>query len=194
MADKLYTITELSALIGVAESTMRRYANRHSKYLPSQGVGRRRRYLANSKMIFTRIADLYSQNLTYDQVAEFLDQEYPINIDVQGLTVTQPPQSNELMNVFKDMAGKIKSLELAIYDKDQQIDDLREQISKNHQTTTELITGMNEKLTRSNEIIFDIATRVKATDEALAAWRETASSKDTQGKRPWWMFWKKDSE
>lgn len=63
-----YTIREIARELNLPESTIRYYRDAFALYLPAWGMGRRRRYPAESLELLRLIADGYSRNQTREQI------------------------------------------------------------------------------------------------------------------------------
>lgn len=79
---ELFTIQRISKELGVPESTLRYWRDRHEEYIPTQGTGRQRRYPGEAVAVFRRIAELAAEELTADQIAERLALEFTREITI----------------------------------------------------------------------------------------------------------------
>lgn len=76
--DKLLTLKEIAARLGVPESNLRYYRNRIGDFLPSVGKGRKRRYFSESEEIFKRTIDYISEGVSLDRVYSIFAENKPL--------------------------------------------------------------------------------------------------------------------
>jgi DNA-binding transcriptional MerR regulator len=63
-----YTLREIARELNLPESTIRYYRDAFAPFIPTVGLGRRRRYPADAVDVFRTIADGYSQNLSREEI------------------------------------------------------------------------------------------------------------------------------
>jgi DNA-binding transcriptional MerR regulator len=63
-----YTLREIARELNLPESTIRYYRDAFAAYIPTVGMGRRRRYPAEALELFRTIAAGYSQNLSREEI------------------------------------------------------------------------------------------------------------------------------
>jgi len=74
--EKLYSLTEIADSLGLAEPTARRYRDAFEEFLPSVGVGRRRKFTDQAKQVLARIAMLvHEQRMPVEVVRRILASE-----------------------------------------------------------------------------------------------------------------------
>src|SRR3954463_10181510 len=74
--EKLYSLTEIADSLGLAEPTARRYRDAFEEFLPSVGVGRRRKFTEPAKQMLARIAALvHEQRMPVKVVRRILTSE-----------------------------------------------------------------------------------------------------------------------
>lgn len=77
---KLLTLKEIAKVLGVPESSLRKYREFFSAFIPSVGSGRMRRYRAESIEIFQDIRHLREEmHMPWDAVSDRLAEKYPID-------------------------------------------------------------------------------------------------------------------
>jgi DNA-binding transcriptional MerR regulator len=91
---ELFTIQQIGKELGVPESTLRYWRDRHEEYIPTQGTGRQRRYPIEAVAVFRRIAELAAEELTAEQVAERLRLEF-----TREITIAEDNSSNAAATV-----------------------------------------------------------------------------------------------
>jgi DNA-binding transcriptional MerR regulator len=74
--ERLYSLTEMAESLGLAEPTARRYRDAFEEFLPSVGVGRRRKFTDQAKQTLARIAALvHEQRMPVEVVRRILTSE-----------------------------------------------------------------------------------------------------------------------
>jgi DNA-binding transcriptional MerR regulator len=74
--ERLYSLTEMAESLGLAEPTARRYRDAFEEFLPSVGVGRRRKFTEPAKQMLARIAALvHEQRMPVEVVRRILSSE-----------------------------------------------------------------------------------------------------------------------
>jgi DNA-binding transcriptional MerR regulator len=74
--EKLYSLTEMAESLGLPEPTARRYRDWFEEFLPSVGVGRRRKFTEPAKQVLARIAALvHEQRMPVPVVRRILESE-----------------------------------------------------------------------------------------------------------------------
>src|ERR1043166_5375003 len=74
--ERLYSLTEMADDLGLAEPTARRYRDAFEEFLPSVGVGRRRKFTEPAKHMLARIAALvHEQKMPVEVVRRILTSE-----------------------------------------------------------------------------------------------------------------------
>ncbi len=68
MESASYTLRDIARELNLPESTIRYYRDLFALYIPTEGMGRRRRYPAQALDLFRIIADGYSQNLAREEI------------------------------------------------------------------------------------------------------------------------------
>src|SRR2546425_8849563 len=81
-----YTLREIARELNLPESTIRYYRDAFALYLPSIGMGRRRRYPAEALELFRVIAESYSQNLNREAIEAKLQEVAPLPAPAQAHT------------------------------------------------------------------------------------------------------------
>ena len=83
---KLYTIAKMAKTLKIPESTARYYRDRHSKFLPFVGSGRKRRYKKQALEALRLIAELANSSLSAEEINNQLSQELTRNIEAEEQT------------------------------------------------------------------------------------------------------------
>jgi DNA-binding transcriptional MerR regulator len=74
--ERLYSLTEMAEALGLAEPTARRYRDAFEEFLPSVGVGRRRKFTDQARQTLARIAALvHEQRMPVEVVRRILTSE-----------------------------------------------------------------------------------------------------------------------
>lgn len=74
--ERLYSLTEMAESLGLPEPTARRYRDWFEEFLPSVGVGRRRKFTEPARQVLARIAALvHEQRMPVPVVRRILESE-----------------------------------------------------------------------------------------------------------------------
>ena len=85
----LLTLTAIAEQLNISESTVRYYARKFAKVLPSIGEGRQKRYRPEAVDVLRIIAEMFKENRTSTDIFDYLSKRFPINSEIQ----TEPQQS-----------------------------------------------------------------------------------------------------
>ena len=103
--EKLYSLTEIADSLGLAEPTARRYRDAFEEFLPSVGVGRRRKFTDQAKQVLARIAALVHE------------QRMPVEV-VRRILASERTQSELNLTpgtpVSADLAGELRAVRAAV--------------------------------------------------------------------------------
>jgi DNA-binding transcriptional MerR regulator len=103
--EKLYSLTEIAESLGLAEPTARRYRDAFEEFLPSVGVGRRRKFTDQAKQVLARIAALVHE------------QRMPVEV-VRRILASERTQSElnltPATGVPADLAGELRAVRAAM--------------------------------------------------------------------------------
>jgi len=103
--EKLYSLTEIADSLGLAEPTARRYRDAFEEFLPSVGVGRRRKFTDQAKQVLARIAALVHE------------QRMPVEV-VRRILASERTQSELNLTpsaaVPADLAGELRAVRAAV--------------------------------------------------------------------------------
>lgn len=76
------TAKAIADLLGIPPTTIRTWADRYDKFIPSkENKTGRRQYTDEAIVVFKRIGQLHKENLIGEQVKEALEKEFPATID-----------------------------------------------------------------------------------------------------------------
>jgi len=93
MSGSALTLREIAREMNLPESTIRYYRDAFATYIPTVGLGRRRRYPAESLDLFRIIADGYAQNLSREDIEARLREVTP---EVTQVEQSQSPAALRL--------------------------------------------------------------------------------------------------
>jgi DNA-binding transcriptional MerR regulator len=103
--ERLYSLTEMADSLGLAEPTARRYRDAFEEFLPSVGVGRRRKFTEAAKQALARIASLvHEQRMPVEVVRRILVSER-----TQTELNLAPPHA-----AAGDLAGELRAVREAL--------------------------------------------------------------------------------
>lgn len=104
------SIAEIADKLGLAENTARRYSHLFNDFLQDQKFGRTTKYTAEAIEVISRIAGLYNQGFSTEEIKRKLQDDMPQVVDV---VVTKQEQSAglssyELLKKVVEEQGKQK--------------------------------------------------------------------------------------
>ncbi len=91
MASPTYTLREVARDLDLPESTVRYYRDAFVQYIPTVGVGRRRRYPAEALDLFRIVAHGFAQNMAREDIEARIQNIVP-SAPSQAVTQTAPIQ------------------------------------------------------------------------------------------------------
>src|SRR5260370_42641922 len=77
MASRSYTLREIAREMNLPESTLRYYRDAFELFIPTVGLGRRRRYPSPAREIFQLIAEGFAQNLAREDIESRIQEVAP---------------------------------------------------------------------------------------------------------------------
>ena len=113
--ERLYSLTEMAEALGLAEPTARRYRDAFEEFLPSVGVGRRRKFTEPAKQTLARIATLvHEQRMPVEVVRRILSSERTqAELNLTPAAAMPGDVSADLRD-FSDSAALVANLDLVI--------------------------------------------------------------------------------
>ncbi len=140
---ELLTLTAIASKINIPESTVRYYARKFAKVLPSVGDGRQKRYRPEAIDMLRIIADMFKENKNEIDIFNHLSHKYPINIDpepqVQQQSLTVQQQSNLVLNsVATELLQKIADSFNTIADQKKEIERTKNELEVTKKRLEEL--------------------------------------------------------
>jgi DNA-binding transcriptional MerR regulator len=84
------TLREIAREMNLPESTIRYYRDAFALYIPTVGLGRRRRYAAESLELFQVIVEGYAQNLSREDIEARLQERSPAASAPASVPATRP--------------------------------------------------------------------------------------------------------
>lgn len=158
------SISQLSAVTGIPETTVRRYTNKFMKYFRYEKRSRGKKFHPSSVELLNRIASLYASDYEAVEIERLLERDFPMTIDDNQEPTIQPP---------------VKSIE-------QQFNEFREQQEDFNKQLLQQITQQQEYIKNSLEKRDRELT--ETMNKMLESKKEIVS---TQESKKWWRFWKK---
>jgi DNA-binding transcriptional MerR regulator len=107
--ERLYSLTEMAESLGLAEPTARRYRDAFEEFLPSVGVGRRRKFTEPAKQMLARIATLvHEQRMPVEVVRRILSSER--TQAELNLGSAPPPAPEDVVQELQAIRGALQAL------------------------------------------------------------------------------------
>ena len=207
----LLTLTAIAERLNISESTIRYYARKFAKVLPSVGEGRQKRYRPEAVEVLQIIAEMFKENRTATDIFNHLAQRFPVNIKTQAeqqqSTLAVQQQSNLINNqVVTVLLQKITAAmdtittqhKEIVQAKDRELASVRSALDANTQELTEArttITKARNELQRLLEIKQDAEQKAKMVidqQEALEAREKELAEVKAEVERlklPFWRRW-----
>lgn len=182
MSEDLYSIAQISRIIGIPESTCRYYRNHFSEYLPTTGKGRRKKYNSQAIDILRFIADHLRNGSSLTEVAELLKQKFPKFIDVATTKTTiaqvdnqtsiksDNSQGNHLLAdiaILKPLLQELTFALTVISNHKQEINDIKQQVQQLQQER-DTIREYEKILTKKNKAIEGVRMENVSLRETVA--------------------------
>lgn len=163
------SISEIAVRLGLAENTARRYSNLFNDFLQDRKFGRTTKYTIEAVDVISRIAGLYNQGLSTEEVRNKLKNEMPQVVDVvaqkQGKTAAL--SSYELLKQMAEEQAKQREEQEAF----------NQALLKRLDQQQEYI---EQSLKRRDEQLMQVLKETQEDKQQIAAAKE---------KRKWWRFW-----
>lgn len=165
--EKMLTVSELSKITEIPESTVRRYLTRFEAYFPFDSRGKGKKYRPDSIEVLKQIAVLYSEGYQANEIEPMLANRFPFTINDSMDTTTQPQH---------------KSIELQFEEFKEQQDEFNKQLLEKLEHQQNFIKKLLEDQNQSF---------LQNTQEIQLKEKENINQ---QAKSPeqkaWWKFWK----
>lgn len=163
--DKMLSVSELSKITEIPESTVRRYISKFDTYFRCDSRGKSKKYHQESIEVLGRIASLYGEGYQAHEIDSLLSTQFSFTVTDQPDTTTQPPATIERQ--FEEF-------------KSQQAEFNRQLLEKIEQQN-ELIQKLLEERKQPSLMPPEITQLEKKDDEG-----------DKLKVKKWWRFWGSD--
>ncbi len=160
--DKMLSVSELSEITEIPESTVRRYLNKFDSYFRCDARGKGKKYHPDSIEVLKRIAGLYGEGYQAHEIETILATQFPFTVTDLQDTITQPPA---------------KSIE-------QQFEEFKAE-------QAEFNRKLLEEIQRQQQYIKDsLERRDQQLLESLKKGQENKKEAHAAEAKKWWEFWK----
>lgn len=183
----LFSLLSIAKKLNIPESTLRYYTRKFNEYLPSVGDGRQKRYRPEAVEILQIIADMFKENRSVTDIANYLSLKYPRNIesvDTSSLPSLTHYSLNDLPAIFKDFLTLHAEIIKQSLAKDRAILEQQDTIKQKDieiSETRETLTNINKELRKSIEYKADLQAKNKELAAVKSA-LDTNSSELDQAK------------
>ena len=165
--DKWLSVSQLSEVTEIPETTIRRYASKFSKYFRYEQRGRGKKYHPETIEIIKKIVFLYDNDYDAVKIDEILGQEFAFVVEGDKDETTNQPLIKPLDQQFEEFKAQQEEFNRQLL---QELQEHKDYIKNSlDRRDGELMNGMNQLL---------------ETKKQIAAVEE----KDKEKK--WWQFWK----
>lgn len=182
---ELYTISNLSKLLNIPDTTFRNWRDRYHDIVPSIGEGRSRKYPKESIVVFQAISQLSKNGKTLDEIRHELLNQFP----VQGKVQTVNPQVPRF-DIQKTEENTPSTVTLEMW-QDMFRQSLKDAFSEFIQEQTIQMNTMQEIV---NQLHAETNAQSRRIDNLQAAFELNAvqkSRKETHSKSKNINFWKR---
>ncbi|MEK6189971.1 MAG: helix-turn-helix domain-containing protein [Carnobacterium alterfunditum] len=161
--DKMFSVSELSKITRIPESTVRRYISKFEAYFQYDSRGKGKKYHSESVEVLKRIAGLYSEDYQAHEIESVLATQFSFTVTDQQDTTTQPPVTIERqLQEFRDQQAEFNK-------------QLLEKLEQQEQYIKKLLEERNQPLLQKSETM-----QPEEKEDAAEAVRP----------KKWWRFWK----
>jgi DNA-binding transcriptional MerR regulator len=186
MNEDWVSLSTIARELDIADSTARRWASMFSDFLEAKGRGAGRRFNPRARDVLRRVQQLYDKNLTADQIADTLRQEFSVVVDVQSEDERTPSnvpavKTEEVLHMMAQaMAEQQRRL---VNELRSQLSDtlsaLRNEIAATREENEKLRTMLDERLNESEQ-------RLQQRDKMLLDTLQTMNERANE-KKSWWQ-------
>lgn len=164
--EKWLSISQLSEITGIPETTVRRYTNKFINYFRYEKRSRGKKFHPGSVEVLNRIAALYADDYEAMEIENALAKDFPINIGNDEETTKQPPAKSieQQFNEFKEQQEEFNK---------KLLQELKEQ--QNY---------IKNSIDKRDHELMNTLNEMQETRRALVASQE-------ENKKRWWQFWRK---
>lgn len=149
------TLTQISRVTKIPESTLRRYRDRFNKFFETTGQGRNRLYKNDAVAIFLSVKKAFDRGLTAELIERDLENTYTEHVTEQEVTEavelnTPHPALQGLMKILKDIAENQKKLVAHMEDSKKQAEQLKA-LQQESDTLKQTLGTIKEETTQTVE-------------------------------------------
>lgn len=192
------SVSQLSKILEVPETTTRRYLNNFDEYFRSEQRGRGKKYHPESIEILQRIATLYSTDYETSEIKKVLAKEYAFTVeDSNQKSTTRQPPAYDIPGRFEEFKHQQEQFNKQLLKQlQEQQDYIRENIEKPDEVIQEakqlVIAQEDKRLDRFNQIMAERKVNRLLEKEAMALWMEKPAEERT--KKTGWFRKEEDKE
>lgn len=171
------SVAQLSKVLEIPETTVRRYLNNFEEYFRSEQIGRGKKYHPSSVEILQRIAILYDSSRETVEIRKILADEYAFEVlEInENETIMHPPayDVSSKLDEFQQRQEKFnKELLELLFEQQKYIRELAESRDSAVQEVKRLASPEEKRLERFNQIMAEHKVKRILEKEALELWSE----------------------
>lgn len=174
MEDKL-SVSQLSKILGIPETTTRRYLNNFEEYFRWEQIGRGKKYHPDSVEILQRIATLYDSDRETAEIKKILADEYAFVTEEIETPTTEPPAYDipgQLEEYQKKQEEFNKQLIEKLHEQQEYIKQLLDHHEKEIKATQELHAPNKKHNEYFDRIMVEHRVTKRLEKEAINLWNE----------------------
>jgi len=169
------SVSQLSKVSQIPETTVRRYLNNLEEYFRSEQIGRGKKYHPESLELLQRIAMLYSEDRETVEIKRILADEYSFVVDdeKERESTIEPPAydiSGKLDEFQKKQADFNKQLLQKLHEQQKYINELIKNQQTDNEQQKQLASPEERRTERFNQIMAERKVRRRLEEEALESW------------------------
>lgn len=168
--EEFLTVAQIAQQLSLAENTTRRYMKLFRDFIPVQQNGRISKYPSESLEMVSRIAAMYQEGLSTQDIQQRLKRSRTRVIDVQP----EPAESSPVLSVISEQLERQQLL----------IESLAERLDKQQ-------AYIEENLNRRDQQLMTVLREIMERKQIAATAEEPqpATNPQAQPKRRWWKPW-----
>jgi len=171
------SVAQLSRVLEIPETTVRRHLNNFEEYFRSEQIGRGRKYHPDSVEILQRIALLYDSDRETIEIRKILSNEYAFEVEetIDYEPTIQPPayDVSSKLDEFQQRQESFNKELLEQLEKQQKyIEELAESRDSAVQEIKQLTSPEEKRLERLNQIMAEHKVKRMLEKEAIELWNK----------------------
>lgn len=170
------SVSQLSKMLEIPETTIRRYINNFEEYFRLEKVGRGRKYHPSSIEILQRIAALYNADRETVEIRKILADEFAFEVENNENNATIQPPAYDVIGQVKEFQQRQeefnKNLLQQLNEQQKYIQELVMSRDDTFQEIKQLTSFEEKRRERFEQILLEHKIKRKLEKEAISLWDE----------------------